>query len=188
MTRSAPLCDGATVPGKLTRKMIDDVAHQIEQGNFVAVACRKVGISRQTFYDWREKGEDARKEGKHRSIYVRFLDRIEIAEAEAEAALVEKVMKTKRGPLEILKRRFRKRWGDKVVNEMTGPDGRPLEDAGSQNIEVHVHLDGQDDDPWNDLAAEEAAAAEGPGPPARKNHPPVTPPKPRPPAAPPKKS
>jgi hypothetical protein len=147
--------------GKLNKAMIELVSSEIQKGNFVAVACRKAKISRPTFYEWREKGQTAREEGKHRSIYARFLDSIEEAEAIAESDLVEEVRQTKRGPLEILKRRFRDRWGDKIVNEMTGPDGRPLEDTGSQNVEVHLHMAGAEGaEPWETLESEDEETAE----------------------------
>lgn len=141
---------------KLTNAKIEKVCDAIREGNFVATAARLSGIGRATFYEWREKGQTAREEGKKRSIYCRFLDRLEDAEAEAEVMLVEKVMQTKRGALEILKRRYRSRWGDRIATELSGPDGRPLEDAGSQNIEVNIIMDGEKEEPWNEIKDDEA--------------------------------
>jgi len=136
---------------KLTKARIDRICQAIRDKNFVGTAAKMAGIGRTTFYEWREKGLAAREAGKTRSIYCQFVDALEEAEAEAEADLVEQVMKTKRGPLEILKRRYRSRWGDRIATELSGPDGRPLEDAASKSVIVNIIAEGGEEEPWKEI-------------------------------------
>jgi len=86
-------------PGKLLT--LDDakiakIVGVLERGNFRYVAHQRLGISARTFFSWVEKGKRDRKlresgelEG---SIYCRFIDAIEEAEAKAHQRLLHDVI------------------------------------------------------------------------------------------------
>jgi len=110
---------------KLTPAVQEKFLTAIRQGNFLTAAAGVAGVNRRSIYRWKKQGEAEREEGRNTKM-VKFVDALELAEAEAEYLLVNKVMETDRGALEILKRRFRENWGDSIKAEHTGKDGGPI--------------------------------------------------------------
>ena len=101
---------------KLNQDLIDKVCKYIRAGNYVEPSCRACGITAKTYYEWMKKAEI-----EPNSPYGTFSKAIEEAEAEAEIAIElemrKKVPEDWRAGDTILKKRFRKRWGDKIEYE-----------------------------------------------------------------------
>jgi len=99
---------------KLTQRRIERIAALIRTGCYVATACARSGVSRRVYYAWKKKGQEAREQHKT-NIYTDFLEAVEMADADIEVALVSEISRENswRAKLEILKRRFPERWGDR---------------------------------------------------------------------------
>lgn len=136
---------------KLDEERVEKLCAFLRAGNYVKTACAASGISQSTYYAWEAAGKADREAGK-RTRYLDFLESIEVATAESEVMLVAEVRKEGgRGALEVLKRRFRDRWGDKTALEHTGADGVPLPPAGAPPINLTVNMQGapgDQKDPW----------------------------------------
>lgn len=112
---------------ELTIEVIESICASIRGGSYVNAACGRARVSYRSFFGWKERGQKERDEDIE-SIYTQFLDAIEHAEADNEVMLVEQVASDTdwRAKMEILKRRYSDRWGDRNKMEMTGADGKPL--------------------------------------------------------------
>lgn len=111
---------------KLTPELQEEIIKYIEAGNYAKDACKAVGIGRSTYYYWKEQGEKAEKkleEGKKLSDkeneFLDFLDTTRQAEAEGELniflEICQQVKKDWRAGMEILGRKYPKRWGRKEM-------------------------------------------------------------------------
>ena len=74
-------------PTKLTRELVDAIVNSLKVGNTPKVAAALNGISGETFYAWKSKGDDDADLGKH-TLLAEFSDRTSRAIAEAEQSLV----------------------------------------------------------------------------------------------------
>lgn len=109
------------------------IMNYIRAGAFPERAAVAAGVSERSHYAWQDKGleeRDRREAGtKPRStwdIYVKYVDGIDQATAEAEMLLLAKVNNGGQGwsaQLAILERRFRERWGVKPT--AAGGSGKP---------------------------------------------------------------
>ena len=70
-------------PTTLNQDKIDAVCTWLHAGYFVEDAARMAKIPKSTFYSWMEKGKE-HKERLERTLYVEFLDSIEVARAQAK--------------------------------------------------------------------------------------------------------
>ena len=124
---------------KLTRVRIDRIVALIRSGCFVSTACKQAGVSRGAYYDWRRKGQEAREQHKT-NIYTEFLDAVEMADADIEVALVSQISREGnwRAKLEILKRRFPERWGDR--KQVRACDKRTPSQSYPQTIIRNLYL------------------------------------------------
>ena len=110
-------------PSKLTPETVQKICENIRLGLRYNDAALAAGISYDTFYSWRKKGEAA-KSGK----YTEFLKAVKRAEAEGERALVARIQKAAQDEYNketgdlisrgqwtaaawILERRHREKWG-----------------------------------------------------------------------------
>ena len=129
-------------------------------------ACLIAGIGVQTLRDWKLKGkanldaiEAAHKAGRRAPAldeYGDFLNAADIAEAKAEGHLIRAVQE--KNPLEILKRRFRKDWGDRKLVALEGTDGEPIKTDGGGGAVVNLNLtfeNPDDEELWVDGDDEE---------------------------------
>jgi hypothetical protein len=128
---------GRGQPTLLTDELADAIITRVRSGSHVEIVCRTLGVNRQRFYEWKARGKAERdrlnqpgaraKAGEAR--YVRFVDGIEQAEAEAELAVVAHwrthFAKNPTACERFLARRFPERWGDRI--ELSGPDRGPIE-------------------------------------------------------------
>lgn len=112
---------------KLTTEVIESICASIRAGSYIGAACGRARVSKRSFYEWKKRGEEERNESRN-TIYAKFLDAVESAEADNEVMLVGAIIKNDdwRAKMEILKRRYPDRWGDKNKYEHTGANGEPL--------------------------------------------------------------
>ena len=103
-------------PTKLTPELMDKICNYIREGNYAITACRLAGISERAYYYWKERGE------KGDGIYVEFLEKVEQADAEAEAYLLSKMYDAAppdwRAAETTLARRWPGRWARKDKHEV----------------------------------------------------------------------
>lgn len=114
-------------PRKLTPELRDRLATWIRAGNPIPVACKASGIVESTFHDWMDRGRraleaDGVPEGEE--PFVEFLESIERAMDETEAALVAMVTRAAQrngwqAAAWILERRWPERWG-KPMERLNG--------------------------------------------------------------------
>jgi len=110
---------------KLTPTLCDQLCKHIENGNYAKTACLLVGISEETYYKWKKKGEES-KSGK----YVEFLESIKKAEKKADAKLVSIILAaSEKHPMNwtaaawLLERRNPEEWGNREELDITHHTG-----------------------------------------------------------------
>jgi hypothetical protein len=140
-------------------------------------ACFAAGMGRTTLHEWKTKGKanlDAMdvwevtapeaREGKAPKLdeFGKFLIDCEAAEAKAESKLVRAV--TRKTPLEILKRRFPKQWGDRKLVALEGTeDGPPIKSEGGPPVVVQLNFTDPDDEDLFEFKDGEDEEEEGGG-------------------------
>lgn len=111
---------------KFTQERVDVILEALRVGNYRTVACNLADISIQTFWKWMNRGE-AEGEGP----YYEFLMAVLRVEAESENAIVGHVRHAVpndwRAGIELLQRRHPDRWSKRTQNEVSGPNGGPVE-------------------------------------------------------------
>lgn len=146
-------------PSKLTAQIIKDIEQFLNDGNYVSVVCKAVGINQDTFYQWLKLGlelvterEQCEVDGKpipfldsHERLLYQFAEAIEKAEAMGEMGLISNVKSGSpgwQGSAWILQRRFRERWGDsRQIDTDTDPLAEILADFREQR-ELRTRLVG----------------------------------------------
>jgi hypothetical protein len=102
---------------KLTPRVHKAIVERIKGGATNLVAAQASGICEKTFYNWLENGRNATNE---KDIYFQFLQDVEVAGAEHECSLVDRLTKSAdydwRPALALLQhhQRYRGRWGKQV--------------------------------------------------------------------------
>lgn len=144
-------------PTKLTPETQDRICNLIRAGHYFSTAAQASGVHKSTFQEWKTKGESA-KAGKFREFWLAVKE----AEGQSELLLVDKILKEggAKGALEVLKRRFPERWGDRHRLEHSTPDG-PLgmSHTGDMGLSVQVVI-GDAADVWQDADVDELSADE----------------------------
>jgi len=109
---------------KLTSELHEQIVKYVEAGNYNKVACQAVDISEVTYYDWLKRGEAGEEP------FLKFLKSIRGAEARAEIRNVTMIniaaKKDWRAALEMLARKYHKRWGLKKQIEGIGEEPLPV--------------------------------------------------------------
>jgi transposase-like protein len=99
---------------KLTPSVREQICESIRDGNWPKVAAQAAGVTPQTLFNWQKWGREDRELGRTESIYFEFLEALACAEAEAEVAGVEHILKAGekdwRAEPWFLERRFPDRW------------------------------------------------------------------------------
>lgn len=130
---------------KLTPETTDKICNLIRAGHYFNTAAAAAGVGESTFQAWKAKGEKA-KGGAFRD----FWEAVKEAEAGSELLLVDRILKEggAKGALEILKRRFPERWGDRHRMEHSTPDGpMGIHNTGTTGPAVQVVI-GDKGDVW----------------------------------------
>lgn len=147
---------------KLTPKLQEKIVKYIEAGNYIKVACKAVGISERTYEMWNKKGleienkcfdDDSnkiklewQKLTEFEKTKFRFFRSIREAEARAEIRNVAMIniaaKKEWRAALQMLARKYHKRWGLKKQIGGIGDEPLPVPsitvviDTKKQSLEV----------------------------------------------------
>ena len=124
-------------PTKITSAIISKITEYLMEDNYFEVACAACGITRQTGYNWLERGE---KESQRiesgeipyesEALHLDFFYAVDHAQAMAE---VEDIRYIRGGFPDwqakawIRERKNFERWGKKESHEVTGKDGKPIE-------------------------------------------------------------
>lgn len=130
-------------PIKLTPIVQKNIVELIRRGNYFPVAAEAAGITYQSFRGWMRRGEaelERVKQMPRRSIlkrerpFVEFYKEVKLAEAEAEAAIVEawdgEALRDWRAGKEFLSRRYGERWGERREIKLEIDWRQEAEDAG----------------------------------------------------------
>lgn len=115
-------------PSKLTPEVKARLVQAIEAGNYYEAACGYAGITYTTFRNWMIKGENA-KSGTYREFFEAITRAETVAEVRMVAQWQQHMPEDYRAIRDFLERRFPERWGrkDKVQQEISGPDGGPIQ-------------------------------------------------------------
>lgn len=131
---------------KFTEERREKILTCLREGNYIVTAAGVAGVNRRTLNRWLERGREEQKAGRN-TVYTRFVDDTELAEAEGEFLLVNEVRKGgPKGALQILKRRHPNRWGDKLSQELTGKGGGPIATEGK--VTLNLTMQTPEDGPW----------------------------------------
>ena len=123
------MSNGRGKPLTLDDAKIDKIAAILDRGNFRYVVQQRLGISPRTFGSWVEKGKRdrlRREAGELQdSIYCRFIDRVEDAEAKAHQRLLQDVIEADdpKCKMWFLERRWNKLYSknpNAVIDDETG--------------------------------------------------------------------
>lgn len=112
---------------KLTGDLIDEIAKLIREGNYIETTCRAVGISSQTYRNWKKRGAAAES-----GIYRGFYEAIDQAEAKGESSYLGIIKdaansgKAWQAAAWYLERRYPERWGRRQFTDITS-GGKPLQ-------------------------------------------------------------
>jgi predicted DNA-binding transcriptional regulator AlpA len=120
------------------RSKLDDMLERkfckfVREGLSYERCCDLCGISRQTFYDWLNRGT-----AEPQTRYGRFERKVRRANAEAVRTLHNDIRKS--NPQWLLERRFPAEYGPpKTRTELSGPDGAPIRTESSWSVEIVCH-------------------------------------------------
>jgi hypothetical protein len=122
---------------KLTPEVQSKIVSAIRAGNYAHIAASLAGINRSTYYRWLELGEGSAA----KQPYKEFRDTVKEAEASAEVANVALIRQaaqngTWQAAAWYLERKHSDRWGrnDKVRQEISGPEGKPIQVADPREV------------------------------------------------------
>ncbi|MFY9134057.1 MAG: hypothetical protein WBL79_02815 [Bacillota bacterium] len=112
----------------MTSEVKARLVQAIEAGNYYEAACGYAGITYTTFRNWMIKGENA-KSGTYREFFEAITRAETVAEVRMVAQWQQHMPEDYRAIRDFLERRFPERWGrkDKVQQEISGPDGGPIQ-------------------------------------------------------------
>jgi hypothetical protein len=127
---------------KLTLALSKKLCALIRQQATLEDAAAKCGVCRDRVWEWRTRGQ----QGEH-PAYVAFERAITEALIDAKQKLVAGIAEDRdiRGKLFLLKNRYPKEYRDRIVQEMSGPDGSPLA-VGGEAFTVLIELAGPQPD------------------------------------------
>ena len=118
-------------PTLCTPARIEAIADIVSKGNYIASACRIIGIGEKTGYQWLQWGERDL-EANVKSVYSDYAQAIKRAEAEAEDRMIQVVReaavdsKNWIAAMTFLERRHPERWGRKDRTAVTIDEHKPL--------------------------------------------------------------
>lgn len=122
-------------PSKLSYERQEKIATAVESGKSLTSAARMAGISRNAVYDWLERGETDKQEGKENE-YVDFYDRLTRARGHGEDKYFSTVwqMAVEEGDhrflASLMKQRYPNSWGETE----TGVDSDTVKIEVSENV------------------------------------------------------
>ena len=106
---------------QLTEELADQLAAVIRAGSYIYVACAAVGISRQVYAKWMQRGLSDRPAD---ALFRQLREKVERAQAEGEVRRVATVAaaanKTWQAAAWLLERQYPERWGRLSQREQVG--------------------------------------------------------------------
>ena len=101
---------------KLTPELSSRFCEAISKGHSIGAACAIVGISRQTYYNWYDKGKEA-KSGKYRQFYCDVDNAEDRATHRAEKPIIDAIPHDAREAKWWLIKRRQDLYGERSFNE-----------------------------------------------------------------------
>jgi len=100
--------------------------HFLEIGMPISSICKRVGINRDTYYEWMNKGEK-----EPDTIYANFSDNVKESQFQAELKLLQDIQNDKswQSKAWIMERRFRDEW---AANKEEKHDDNKIKDLSEQ--------------------------------------------------------
>lgn len=114
-------------PVEFSQELFDHICELIADGNSLRTICEMKGMPhRMTFNSWRKRTPEL--QAQYDQAYKDYEDSVQqdvvyIADTEKDAAIGRNRMDARKWELAI---RNRKKYGDRVANEHSGPDGGPI--------------------------------------------------------------
>ena len=118
MSDNLPVVHNKSLTGRptlLTPTLTNQIAGLIGKGNYLITACNVCGISKQSYLNWLERGEQEAENGQ--GLYFDFLCAIKRAESESEARRVERIEQAGIGGGLIRKKTITQRDGTVIEDE-----------------------------------------------------------------------
>lgn len=114
-------------PSKYSPAYCEEVIACMGKGYSFTAFAGEIGVDKDTLYEWVK-------------VHPEFSDAVKKARAKRLRCLEEKLLNGDTGPrvtamIFALKNADAEEWRDKVTNEHSGPDGKPIETDGSLRIE-----------------------------------------------------
>jgi hypothetical protein len=111
----------------LTDEITEQLTSILRAGNYVTVACRAVGVSRDTFVSWMRRGVS---ELEADAPFREFRARVQRARAEGEVRNVAQIAKAAAESWQaaawLLERQYPDRWGRPTTRPVVAPDEEPV--------------------------------------------------------------
>jgi hypothetical protein len=126
-------------PKEPSERLIKTIALLIKSGNFPETACRAVGVGKQTYNRWLEKGAADIEQGLL-TAYSAFLLTIDAVSAQSECIQVSFISNRVHNwqALAWMLERQHKRWGQKVAHTLAGEaDGAPIKTEDTTPIDTN---------------------------------------------------
>lgn len=101
---------------KLTPQLSERFCEAISKGYSIGAACAEVGISRQTYYNWYEKGKNA-KSGKYKQFYCDVDNAEDKATMRAEKPIIDAIPKDAKEAKWWLIKRRQSLYGERTYTE-----------------------------------------------------------------------
>jgi hypothetical protein len=114
-------------PSKYNPKIGDKLCEMIAEGNSASKACKSAGVAMRTFYGWARENEEfsAQLMRAREDQADTFADQMcDIADDEEDVQRAKLKIDARKW---VAARMKPKSWGDKVHQEISGPDGGPIE-------------------------------------------------------------
>jgi transposase len=113
-------------PSKLTAAVQAAIVKALRQGNYIEAAAGIAGVTKQVVYDWMRAGAQGKA-----PKYVKFLDAVKKAQADAETRHVGRITKAAEKQWQasawMLERKFPDRWGQRIKVEVERQMNRLLD-------------------------------------------------------------
>jgi len=126
-------------PTSLTPEVAEELCGYLREGLPIDLACDLAGIVKQTYYNWKERGEAGEEP------FAEFLDRASRVQSQAALESVQRVRaggEIWRGNAWFLERRFPTHFRERKTQEISGPDGGPVAVQVGPAVGLELYLQG----------------------------------------------
>lgn len=124
---------------KISDALVDKIVKMVREGAYYCHAAGAAGITKQTLYNWKARGEADIESGAE-SLYRELVERIRQAEDEAVVDAEKRVFaagkRDYKAAIVYLSKRRPDVWGDKVVVEFDAGLDKVLENMSTEELEL----------------------------------------------------